>query len=71
MNHWSKWLDYWLKKLKPSIPTYVKDCEQVLSKTSNLDLPLSSLLFVRDTNSMYKNIDTAHAILVITWWLLA
>ena len=52
-----------------SIPTYVKDGDQVLSETSHLDLPPSSLLFVTDANSMYNNIDTAHAILVITWWL--
>ena len=66
MNHWSKWLDYWLRTLKPSIPTYIKDGDQVLSETSHLDLPSSSLLFSIDANSMYNNIDTAHAILVIT-----
>ena len=69
MNDWSKWLDYWLRKLKPYIPTYVKDSQQVLNKTKPLRLPANAKLFTADATSMYNNIDTEHAIRVISWWL--
>ena len=69
MNFWSKWLDLWFQTLKPFIPTYVKDGNQVLDKVKHLKLPPHALLFVTDANSMYNNIDTNHAIRVITWWL--
>ena len=69
MNYWSKWLDYWLQKLKPFIPTYVKNGDQVLDKIEKLNLTRFALLFVTDANSMYNNIDTEHAITVITWWI--
>ena len=69
MNFWSKWLDLSLQKLKPFIPTYVKDGNQVLSKIGSLKLPPYALLVVTDSNYMYSNIDADHAIIVITWWL--
>lgn len=69
MNAWSKWLDYQLQKLKHLIPTYVKDSQQVLNELKDLILPYGALLFTSDANSMYNNIDTDHAIEVITWWL--
>lgn len=69
MNAWSKWLDYWLQKLKPLIPSYVKDYQQVLRETKRLRLPLHARLFAADANSMYNNICTDHAIEVISWWL--
>ena len=69
MNDWSKWLDYWLQKLKSKVPTYVKDSQQILDETQELDLPPNNLLFVADANSMYNNINTEHAIEVIEWWL--
>jgi hypothetical protein len=69
MNAWSKWLDYWLQTLKPFVPTYVKDSQQVLDQTKNFVLPPNAKLFTCDANSMYNNIDTEHAIEVITWWL--
>ena len=69
MNYWSKWLDYWLQKLKPFIPTYVKNGDQVLDEIEQLNLTRFALLFVTDANSMYNNIDTEHAITVITWWI--
>ena len=69
MNAWSKWLDYQLQKLKHLIPTYVKDSQQVLDELKDLILPYGALLFTSDANSMYNNIDTDHAIEVITWWL--
>ena len=69
MNCWSKWLDHWLQQLKQFIPSFVKDGDQVLREILNRHLPAHALLFVTDANSMYNNIDTDHAILVITWWL--
>jgi hypothetical protein len=69
MNTWSKWLNYWLQTLKPFVPTYVKDSQQVLDQTKNFVLPPNARLFTCDANSMYNNIDTEHAIEVITWWL--
>ena len=69
INDWSKWLDYWLQKLKPHIPTYVKDSQQVLNETKQLRLPANAKLFTADAASMYNNIDTEHAIRVISWWL--
>jgi hypothetical protein len=69
MNDWSKWLDHWLQKLKPIVPTYVKDSQQVLDELQPLRLPPHARLFTADANSMYNNIDTEHAIRVIEWWL--
>jgi len=69
MNDWSKWLDYWLQKLKHLVPTYVKDSQQILDEVRALNLPQQFLLFSCDANSMYNNINTQHAIEVITWWL--
>ena len=69
INDWSKWLDYWLQKLKHYVPTYVKDSQQVLDEVKHLNLPPGAKLFTCDANSMYNNIDTDHAIEVITWWL--
>ena len=69
MNDWSKWLDYWLQKLKPHIPTYVKESQQVLNETKPLRLPANAKLFTANATSMYNNIDTEHAIRGISWWL--
>jgi hypothetical protein len=69
MNDWSRWLDYWLQKLKSHVPSYVKDSQQVLDELKNLYIPPGSRLCAADANSMYNNIDTDHAITVITWWL--
>ena len=69
MNDWSKWLDYWLQQLKTTVPTYVKDSQQVLDQTKSFTLPPNAKLFTCDANSMYNNIDTEHAIEVISWWL--
>ena len=69
MNDWSKWLDYWLQDLKEFVPTYIKDGQQVLDEIKDLNLPPGAKLFTCDANAMYNNIDTDHAIEVITWWL--
>jgi len=69
MNDWSKWLDYWLQQLKPSVPTYIRDSQQLLDELRELELPPNAVLCTADANSMYNNIDTDHAIAVISWWL--
>jgi hypothetical protein len=69
MNDLSKWLDFWLQTLKPFIPTYIKDSQQVLSDLSTISLPPTAKLFTTDANSMYNNIDTRHALQVISQWI--
>jgi len=69
MNSWSKWLDYWLQKLKHLIPTYIKDSQQVLDEIKTSNLPPNAKLFTCDANSIYNNIDIKHTIPVICWWL--
>jgi hypothetical protein len=68
MNAWSKWLDYQLQTLKYLVPTYVKDSQHVLDEIATLFIPPNARLFTTDADAMYNNIDTDHAIQVITWW---
>ena len=51
------------------MPTFVKDSDQILNEVKPLELPTGALLFTADAVSMYNNIDTEHAIAVISWWL--
>ena len=70
INNLSCWLDYQLQKLKHLIPTYIKDSGQLLDQLDELEtLPPNARLFTADANSMYTNINTDHALLVITEWL--
>ena len=70
MNSLSCWLDYWLQKLKPFVPMYLRDSHDLLDKLRELGpLPPDAKLFTADANSMYTNIDTDHAIDVISLWL--
>ena len=70
MNHISKWLDFQLQRLKPFVPTYIKDSHDLLAKLRNIGgLPPNARLFTADAVSMYTNIDTEHAIRVIGNWM--
>jgi len=70
MNCLSRWVDYWLQQLTPHVGTYLKDSHTLLKKIQSLeDLPPNAHLFTADANSMYTNIDTAHALSVISRWL--
>ena len=70
MNSWSKWLDFHLQKLKPFVPTYVRDTSHILEELKLInDLSPGSWIVVADADAMYNNIDTAHAILILEAWL--
>jgi len=70
LNNLSRWLDYWLQKLKPFIPTYIRDSTQLLEQLQQLGpLPPGAKIFTADANSMYTNICTDHAIEMISMWL--
>ena len=70
MNYLSQWLDHWLQKLKPFIPSFLKDGDQLIQVLQQLGpLPPGALLFAADPVSMYTNIHTDHAIAVISAWL--
>jgi hypothetical protein len=69
----SKWVDYWLKKIVRSIlPTYLRDTEDLMRKLEERfpnGLPAGAKLFSVDAVGMYANIDTNHGVEVLTTWL--
>ena len=67
MNDWSKWIDYWLQKMKTLVPTSIKDSQQIIDETKSLTLPPNALLFSAGAKLMYSNIHTNHTIKVISW----
>jgi hypothetical protein len=70
LNQLSKWLNFWLQKLKPFIPSYLKNSSDLIKKLKKLGwCPMNARLFTADAQSMYTNIDTMHAIQVIGQWL--
>ncbi len=58
----SNWLDYKLKKLLPSVKSYVKDSTTVIKELKELTIPINARLFSADATSMYTNIDTHLAV---------
>ena len=69
----SKWVDYWLKKVvRKILPTYIRDADHLmleLRRTFPKGLPPGARLFSVDAIGMYSNIDTEHGIQVLTRWL--
>jgi hypothetical protein len=69
----SKWVDYWLKKIvRDILPTYIRDAEDLQSQLKRAfpnGLPPNAKLFSVDAVGMYANIDTPHGIEVLTSWL--
>ena len=65
---YSKYVDYWLKKIVHSIlPTYLKNADTLIDELSTKfpsKLPASARLFSIDAIGMYSNIDTDHGIAV-------
>ncbi|KAL7549884.1 hypothetical protein ACHAWF_013203 [Thalassiosira exigua] len=70
LNHIGRWLEHQFQKLKALITTYIKGNHHLLDLLHSLR-PLSpyTKLFTTDANWMYTNINTAHAIQVISAWL--
>ncbi|KAL7545009.1 hypothetical protein ACHAWF_008382 [Thalassiosira exigua] len=67
MNDLSCWLNYWLQKLKPFVASYIRNSNDFLKKTKQLGrLPPNAKLFTANGVLMYTNIDTDHAIDVIS-----
>ena len=69
----SKWVDYWLKKVVGSIlPTYIRDAKHLiweLHTTFPNGLPKTAKLFSVNAVALYSNIDTDHGIEVLKSWL--
>jgi hypothetical protein len=69
----SKWVDYWLKKVvRKILPTYIRDADHLMTelrRTFPDGLPQGARLFSVDAVGMYSNIDTEHGIEVLTQWL--
>jgi hypothetical protein len=69
----SKWVDFWLKKVVRTIlPTYIRDADHLmkeLRRTFPHGLPPGARLFSVDAIGIYSNIDTNHGIDVLTQWL--
>jgi len=63
-------MDFHLQRLKHFCPTYVKDTDQILKEVQAIDdLPPNAFLFTADADAMYDNIETEHAIEIISAWL--
>ncbi|KAL7523810.1 hypothetical protein ACHAWF_000677 [Thalassiosira exigua] len=70
INCLSKWIDYWLQKLKLFVPTYIKDSTLLFDCLENIsELSLNAKLFTSYAVLTYTNIGTNHAIKVIRKWL--
>jgi len=69
MNDLSKVVDHYLRMLLPHVKLYLRDGQQLINDFKPIRLPPNARLVTSDANSMYNNIDTLHAIQVISWWL--
>ena len=69
MNCWSVWLAHYLSQVKHHVKSYLRDYQQVLDETKNLQLAPNALFYTADAVSMYNNIKIDHAIYVISLWL--
>jgi len=66
----STWLDYTMKKLLKSIPSYLRNSNHILQELQNLPhLPPNARIFTADATAMYTNIETATAIEAFTFLL--
>ena len=66
----SSWIDFHLQSLKQTIPSYVKDSNDLQSMLENLDpLPPNAKIITCDAISMYTNIDVQHSIETVKNWL--
>ena len=73
----SKWLDYKLQQLTPTILTYIKDTKYFLNYLKAFTklqpggrLPKNARMFKADATSMYTNIDTTHGLKILKSFLI-
>ena len=64
-----KWIDQMLQPIAKQQPTYFKDSFALKQSLQTLHLPPNALLFTSDAVSMYTNIQTEPALLVISNYL--
>ena len=70
VNHWSKWLDHYLSLLTPFVPTYFGGEDPILDWLRTIEnLPPWAFVWTSDAVSMYTNIKTDHAIIIIGGWI--
>ena len=56
--HTAEYLDYFLNPLSTSHPSYVKDTYHFVELIKKMKLPMNSIFFTIDVQSLYTNIDT-------------
>lgn len=54
----AEYLEYFLNPISQKHPSYLKDTYDFINKTKDLVLPINSLLFTIDIDSLYTNIET-------------
>ena len=59
-------IDIILQPFVKKSPSYIQDSQHLIQKSLNLIFPTSSNLFSCDFESLYTNIDLAHALIIIT-----
>ena len=64
----SSWIDYHLQSIRHTIPSYIKDSEQLQRQLQCLHIPLHTKIFTCDAVSMYTNIDIDHSIEIVKKW---
>ena len=66
----SSWIDYHLQTIKKTIPSYIKDSNELQNLMESLGpLPPDAKIFTCDAISMYTNIDVSHSIDTVRNWL--
>ena len=71
MNCRSKWLDYYLQKLKPYVTTFVHDTTYIIEDRKSINnLPPNTFILNTDANAMYNNMNTNYVIEVIILWII-
>jgi hypothetical protein len=69
-EHISNWIDYHIKRIITSSPTFLKDSQQVLQELKVMGpLPPHAILFTSDATAMYTNIEPNVGIGAIKKWI--
>ena len=64
----SSWVDYHLQSIRYTIPSFIKDSEELQKQLLQLSIPYNTKIFTCDAISMYTNIDIDHCIEILTKW---